>query len=71
MSNDKDRLEELDKLECCVANVIHHIILGDFTEDDILSELSTKETLRRAYCLLQNDDNARKLKYQEAENVPV
>lgn len=71
MSNDKDRLEELEKLEFCVANVIHHIILGDFTEDDILSELSTKETLRRAYCLLQNDDKARKLKYQEAENVPV
>ena len=67
MSNDTDRLEELEKLECCVANVIHHIIIGDFTEDDILSELSTKETLRRAYCLLQ----ARKLKYQEVEDVPV
>ena len=66
MSNDKDRLEELEKLECCVANVIHHIILGDF-----LSELSTKETLRRAYCLLQNDDKVRKLKHQEVGNVPV
>ena len=71
MSNDNDRLEELEKSECCVANVIHHIILGDFTEDDILSELSTKETLRRAYCLLQNDNKARTLKYQEVENVPV
>ena len=53
MSKDNDRLEELEKLESCVANVIHHIILGDFTEDDILSELSTKETLRQS--LLQRE----------------
>lgn len=58
--NKNDRLEELEHLEMCVANVIHHILIGDFTEDDILAELSTKETLRRAYCLMQNNPQWRK-----------